>query len=207
MYLSTISAPFWNSLGQWYTSWTNFWNNIQTFDVVLFSLTCVSFNLLIRNLHCCYTLYLFGQVSFLHVWASRMSQIDGTMVVIVADKMIAMVQPACIKCSEKTCYLSNYLTNSHSVIYFKFSLVSFQDAIIKTLITAHPILKHNYRTCFPNHNKGSACFEILGFDILLDKKLKAWVLEVTTRSSLLFGICGLFWNNYIVYAKYIFTEN
>ena len=54
----------------------------------------------------------------------------------------------------------------------------FQDVIIKTLITAHPILKHNYRTCFPNHNKGSACFEILGFDILLDKKLKAWVLEV-----------------------------
>ena len=53
-----------------------------------------------------------------------------------------------------------------------------QDVIIKTLITAHPILKHNYRTCFPNHNKGSACFEILGFDILLDKKLKAWVLEV-----------------------------
>ena len=56
--------------------------------------------------------------------------------------------------------------------------VFFQDVIIKTLITAHPILKHNYRTCFPNHNKGSACFEILGFDILLDKKLKAWVLEV-----------------------------
>ena len=52
--------------------------------------------------------------------------------------------------------------------------------IIKTLITAHPILKHNYRTCFPNHNKGSACFEILGFDILLDRKLKAWVLEVRT---------------------------
>lgn len=58
-----------------------------------------------------------------------------------------------------------------------------EDAIIKTLITAHPILKHNYRTCFPNHNKGSACFEILGFDILLDKKLKAWVLEVNHSPS------------------------
>ncbi|RMX47403.1 hypothetical protein pdam_00019330 [Pocillopora damicornis] len=60
---------------------------------------------------------------------------------------------------------------------------SIEDAIIKTLITAHPILKHNYRTCFPNHNKGSACFEILGFDILLDKKLKAWVLEVNHSPS------------------------
>lgn len=67
--------------------------------------------------------------------------------------------------------------------YLKLLFVSFQDAIIKTLITAHPILKHNYRTCFPNHNKGSACFEILGFDILLDKKLKAWVLEVTITNS------------------------
>ncbi|EDV26522.1 uncharacterized protein TRIADDRAFT_22537 [Trichoplax adhaerens] len=58
-----------------------------------------------------------------------------------------------------------------------------EDIIIKTLITAHPILVHNYRTCFPNHNKGCACFEILGFDVILDKKLKPWLLEVNHSPS------------------------
>ena len=56
------------------------------------------------------------------------------------------------------------------------------DVITKTLISAHSVLKHNYRTCFPNHVRGSACFEILGFDIMLDKKLKPYILEVQAYS-------------------------
>ena len=55
--------------------------------------------------------------------------------------------------------------------------------IIKTLIAAHPKLKHSYRTCFSHHSKGSACFEILGFDVLLDKKLKPWLIEVNHSPS------------------------
>lgn len=53
------------------------------------------------------------------------------------------------------------------------------------MIAAHPILKHNYRSCFPSHNRGSACFEILGFDVLLDKNLKPWLVEVYMYSIII----------------------
>ncbi|XP_067931872.1 tubulin polyglutamylase TTLL13-like [Watersipora subatra] len=57
------------------------------------------------------------------------------------------------------------------------------DVVIKTLISISDILIHNYRTCFPNHTRGSACFEILGFDVMFDRKLKPYVVEVNHSPS------------------------
>ncbi|KND00368.1 uncharacterized protein SPPG_04692 [Spizellomyces punctatus DAOM BR117] len=79
------------------------------------------------------------------------------------------------------------------------------EVVVKTLLTVQPQLKRNLHACFPKkrtererstspgeehahppqlesiHN--SQCFEILGFDIFVDHKLKPWVLEVNHSPS------------------------
>ncbi|XP_019494046.1 PREDICTED: tubulin polyglutamylase TTLL6 isoform X1 [Hipposideros armiger] len=117
--------------------------------------------------------------------------------------------PPCTDNLEDICmHLTNYSINKHSSNFIrdvhsgsKRKLSTFnmymerhgynveqiwrdiEDVIVKTIISAHPIIKHNYHTCFPNHTLNSACFEILGFDILLDHKLKPWLLEVNHSPS------------------------
>ncbi|KAF7283413.1 hypothetical protein GWI33_000654 [Rhynchophorus ferrugineus] len=57
------------------------------------------------------------------------------------------------------------------------------DVIIKTILSAYPVLKHSYAACFPNHDVFPACCELLGIDIMLDKRMNPLVLEVNHSPS------------------------
>jgi tubulin polyglutamylase TTLL6/13 len=56
--------------------------------------------------------------------------------------------------------------------------------IIKTIVAGQPTLNYFYKSCLPEDVENQYCFQILGFDIMIDKKLKPWLLEVNHAPSL-----------------------
>lgn len=52
--------------------------------------------------------------------------------------------------------------------------------IIKTIITGYPTLSKIQQTVHPENYANDMCFEILGFDVMLDYNLNPVILEVIT---------------------------
>lgn len=58
-----------------------------------------------------------------------------------------------------------------------------EDIVIKTLCTIQPNLSHHYHACQPEDLTKAMCFEVLGFDIILNDKAKPYMLEVNHSPS------------------------
>ena len=59
---------------------------------------------------------------------------------------------------------------------------SIDDAIVKTIIAAEPQMGQGVATFVPSN--GCRCFQLFGFDVMLDASCRPWVLEVNLDPSL-----------------------
>ena len=64
---------------------------------------------------------------------------------------------------------------------FSYVMAQFKDLIVKTLISVEPHIVANLQK---NPTNRVNCFEIYGFDIMIDSNMKPWVLEVNVLPSL-----------------------
>ena len=62
-------------------------------------------------------------------------------------------------------------------------MAEIKDIIIKTVIGGQPYMNHMYRVCQPECLDNSMAFQILGFDIMIDKNFRPWLIEVNQSPS------------------------
>lgn len=62
-------------------------------------------------------------------------------------------------------------------------LAEIEKIVVRTMISVEGELLHNYKACQPNDKEGAMCFEILGFDIIIDEDFKPYLLEVNHAPS------------------------
>ena len=58
-----------------------------------------------------------------------------------------------------------------------------KDIIAKTMIAGQPHLQHEYRVAQPHNIASNMCFEILGFDFMIDDRNKVYLLEINYTPS------------------------
>lgn len=58
-----------------------------------------------------------------------------------------------------------------------------KDIVVKTLISGQPHLTNMFRQCQLDDFENSMCFQILGFDIMMDQKCRPYLLEVNHSPS------------------------
>ena len=70
-----------------------------------------------------------------------------------------------------------------------------EQLIIKTFVSVLPVLRHGIKGLFSQdllncgnsdrykNRVNSLCFEILGFDVLIDENLKPWLIEINHAPS------------------------
>jgi len=59
--------------------------------------------------------------------------------------------------------------------------VRIKDLIIKSILSVEPIIGNNMARSSKNRH---LCFELYGFDVILDHEMKPWLLEVNVLPSL-----------------------
>jgi tubulin polyglutamylase TTLL6/13 len=58
-----------------------------------------------------------------------------------------------------------------------------KECIVKTIISVQPHLHAEYRKAQPKNQSESLCFQVLGFDFMMDKNSKVYLLEVNQSPS------------------------